>query len=193
MANRAVIGRLNSTHGDGVFISQHNDNVLSISKPMEFHSKMAAGLHVFYYAQGTINSGQSVTISHNWGSHMGISFASVRPLFAVRWSYPDEIVNGVATCCYPPVEYEADFEEAGDCIEEDDDGNCEEQEDDIQFTLQEGVHVKHLNYSQIQITNYMTGRTVDNQQGSPTTTGTKTIYYAILVFHEQDWTGGAGL
>ena len=192
MANRAVIGRLNSTHGDGVFISQHNDNVLSISKPMEFHSKMAAGLHVYYYAQGNISSGASVTIQHNWATSNSYA-TSNRGLFSVRWSYPDEIVNGVATCCYPPVEYEADFEEAGDCIEEDDDGNCEEQADDIQFSLQEGVHVKHLNANQIQITNYMTGRTVDDQQSSPTTTGTKTIYYAILVFHEQDWTGGAGL
>lgn len=192
MANRAVLGRLDATHGDGVYVSQHNDNILSITKPMEFHSKMAAGLHVYYYAQGTVNTGASVTIQHNWAT--GNSYAiSKRGLFSVRWSYPDEIVSGVATCCYPPVEYEADTEEEGDCIEEDDDGNCEENEEDIQYSLREGVHVKHLNANQIQITNYMTGKTVDDQQSSPTTTGTKTIYYAILVFHEEDWTGGAGL
>lgn len=192
MANRAVIGRLDSTHGDGVFISQHNDNVLSITKPMEFHSKMASGMHVFYYAQGTVNSGQSVTISHNWGSHMGVSYANNRPLFAVRWSYPDEIVGGVATACYPPIEYEADMEEPGDCLDEEED-ECFEYAEDIQYSIREGVHVKHLNYSQIQITNYMEGLTVDDQTGSPSTTGTKTIYYAIVVFHEEDWTGGAGL
>ena len=101
MTKRAVLGGTTQFSTKALYVSQNSDNVDSITKPMEFHPGMASGMHVFYYTQGTVNapalgSESSVTITHNWGN-TGSHGTNDRPLFAMRWSYPHEIVNGEAT------------------------------------------------------------------------------------------------
>ena len=194
MTKRAVLGGTTQFSTKALYVSQNSDNVDSITKPMEFHPGMASGMHVFYYTQGTVNapalgSESSVTITHNWGN-TGSHGTNDRPLFAMRWSYPHEIVNGEATACYPPVIYE------GENVEEDSD-SCEEDEESGEETCEqysiyitEGATAEHLNKNQIKIENYMYGNTDDQNE---TQSGEKVLYYALLVFYEHDWTGGKGL
>ena len=193
MANRVVLGELSTTHGDGLFISQHNDNILSITKPMEFHSKMAASLQVFYYAQGVINApnfqgSRNVDITHNWGTTNSHG-TNDRPLFAVRWSYPSEISGGLATACYPPNYYESEIQvtECEDEEESGDEENCE----DFGDYIYEGCQVQHQSKDVIRIFNEMAGHTSDTD--GDTSGSNKALYYAIVVFYEHDWTKGEGL
>lgn len=189
--NRLVLGNLSTEHGRGLYISQNGDNILSISKPMEFHSKMAASLQVFYYDEGIITapdflSSNSVDITHNWGT-TGSHGTNDRPLFAVRWSYPSDIVNGVATACYPPNFYESEIQ----FTECEDDGEEEENCEDFSDYITEGCQVQHQSNNVIRIYNEMGGHSSDVD--GDTTGSTKALYYAIVVFYEHDWTKGEGL
>ena len=189
--NRVVLGNLSTEHGRGLYISQNADNILSITKPMEFHSKMAASLQVFYYDEGIITapdflSSNSVDITHNWGT-TGSHGTNDRPLFAVRWSYPSDIVNGVATACYPPNFYESEIQVTECEDDEEEEENCE----DFSGYITEGCQVQHQSNNVIRIYNEM-GVHSDDIDGD-TTGSTKALYYAIVVFYEHDWTKGEGL
>lgn len=189
--NRVVLGNLSTEHGRGLYISQNSDNILSISKPMEFHSKMAASLQVFYYDEGIITapdflSSNSVDITHNWGT-TGSHGTNDRPLFAVRWSYPSDIVNGVATACYPPNFYESEIQVTECEDDEEEEYNCE----DFSDYITEGCQVQHQSNNVIRIYNEMGGHS-DDIDGD-TAGSTKALYYAIVVFYEHDWTKGEGL
>ena len=192
--NRVVLGNLSTEHGRGLYISQNADNILSITKPMEFHSKMAASLQVFYYDEGSIpapgvTESTYVDITHNWGT-TGSHGTNDRPLFAVRWSYPSDIVSGVATACYPPNQYDNEIQ-VTECQEEEESGDeidCE----DFNSNIYEGCGVSHQSNNVIRIRNYMGGAYDDNSGGDVSGT-TKVLYYAIVVFYEHDWTKGEGL
>ena len=94
-----------------------------------------------------------------------------QPLYALRWTDSGDISGGVATKAYSPniadsyfVEYEGD-----------------EVEDEGEVSW--GCNAVHSGNNAIIITNNSGG-----DQGN-----TLTIYYAIVIFHEADYSGGQGL
>ncbi len=194
MTKRVALGNItiNSTNTKGFFISQKSDDVTSFTKPLEVHSGVGAGLHVFYRSQGIISantaSGQlaspnSVDITHNWGTSGGHG-TDERPLFAVRWNRPQDLSSGVAQRVFTP--NNASFFSEDVTITGDDD---EEEEDVVQLEYAEGCKVSHQSNNVIRIQNFSMGIFGDNQsflQGN-------SLYYAIVVFYEHDWTGGNGL
>ena len=200
MTKRAAIGNItiNSTDTKGFFISQQSDDVTNFTKPLEFHSGMAAGLHVFYKSEGIItapNYGGNYSsyppartfadITHNWGTS-GNHGTGDRPLFAVRWNRPQDLgVGGVAVRCFPPNASEY-FEQITTITSGDDDEEAEDQE---QFEFKDGCSVEHLNRNTIRIYNENVGGHGDNQNFQRG----NSLYYAIVVFYEHDWTGGNGL
>ena len=194
MSNKRVAAgniTIDSTDTKGFFVSQHGDHVTSFTKPLEFHSSMASSMHVFYYTQGTIAAPTAsgsipnatyVDITHNWGNNGGHG-NDERPLFAVRWSRPSDISSGVATQCYPPNQA-AWYEQTEECEGEEEEEDCTQEESENH----EGCSVAHLNKNQIRIYNQNLGFLSDYGRVNG-----DTIYYALVVFYEYDWTGGAGL
>ena len=72
MTKRVALGNItiNSTDTKGFFISQKSDDVTNFTKPLEVHSGVGAGLHVFYRAQGTITAPQMLgSYGNNWQRH----------------------------------------------------------------------------------------------------------------------------
>ena len=192
MTDRVAIGKLsiNSSDNRGLFISQHADPVTSFTKPLEFHSGAAAGLQVFYYAEGSIAAPTSsgsipsatyIDVTHNWGTSNSHASGD-RPLFAVRWSRASDITNNIATQCYPPNTGEY-YEQVEEC-----DGGEEEECTQEQSENYEGCSVQHQSNNQIRIYNQNKGYLDDYSRSNGAA-----IYYAIVVFYEHDWTGGAGL
>jgi len=168
MANRILIGN-RSTGGYGVYVSQNGENVLNTTNALQFDSRMGASLIVHSFAQGTITPAQaSASITHNLGYN---------PLFAVRWNTANEIAGGVATKVYTPVNSTGEF------IEMEDGGDEIESEGDINF----GMFTRHANTNTIEINNAF------DAGGDLDTLTVPTLYYAIVVFHEADFTGGIGL
>ena len=194
MTKRVALGNItiNSTDTKGFFISQKSDDVTNFTKPLEVHSGVGAGLHVFYRAQGIISantaSGQLATpgsadITHNWGTSGGHG-TDERPLFAVRWNRPQDLSSGVAQRVFTP--NNPSFFSEDVTITGDDD---EQEEDVVQLEYAEGCKVSHQSNNVIRIQNFSMGIFGDNQsflQGND-------LYYAIVVFYEHDWTGGNGL
>ena len=195
MTKRVALGNItiNSTDTKGFFISQKSDDVTNFTKPLEVHSGVGAGLHVFYRSQGIISantaSGQlatpnSVDITHNWGTTGGHG-TDERPLFAVRWNRPQDLSGGVAQRVFTP-NNASFFEEDVTITGEDED---DQEEDVVQLEYAEGCKVSHQSNNVIRIQNFSMGIYGDNQsflQGN-------SLYYAIVVFYEHDWTGGNGL
>ena len=172
MANRILIGN-RSTGGYGVYVSQNGDNVLDTTNALQFDSRMGASLIVQSFAQGSIAANTSGTASVDITHSLGYN-----PLFAVRWNLSIHLSSGVATKVYTPAQASAvyvDQEESGD------DGN----EGDAEF----GVSVTHASTNAIRIFNRFNVNG-NYQIGTPSR---PTIYYAIVVFHEADFTGGKGL
>jgi hypothetical protein len=168
MANRILIGN-RATGGHGIYVSQSGENVLTTSNALQFDSRMGASLIVHSFAQGTITAAQvNTNITHSLGYN---------PLFAVRWNTANEIAGGVATKVYTPAESSGEF------IEMEDGGEEVESDGDLNF----GMTVRHLNTNTIQIENvFIAGGDLD-------TISEPTLYYAIVIFHQQDFTGGLGL
>ena len=168
MANRILIGN-RATGGHGIYVSQSGENVLTTSNALQFDSRMGASLIVHSFAQGTITAAQTDTnITHSLGYN---------PLFAVRWNTANEITGGVATKVYTPTSSSGEF------IEMEPEGEEVESEGDLSF----GMHVRHLNANSINIqSDFNVGGDLDNLS-------VPTLYYAIVIFHQEDFTGGLGL
>jgi hypothetical protein len=202
MTKRVALGNItiNSTDTKGFFISQKSDDVTNFTKPLEVHSGVGAGLHVFYRAQGII-SAPTMTgsysnnwppapthadITHNWGT-TGSHGTDERPLFAVRWNRPQDLaVGGKAARVFTP--NNASFFSQDTTITSDDEDD-EQEEDQVQLEYAEGCKVSHQSNNVIRIQNFSLGIAGDDQsfqQGN-------SLYYAIVVFYEHDWTGGNGL
>ena len=200
MTKRVALGNItiNSTDTKGFFISQKSDDVTNFTKPLEVHSGVGAGLHVFYRAQGII-SAPTMTgsysnnwppapthadITHNWGT-TGSHGTDERPLFAVRWNRPQDLaVGGKAARVFTP--NNASFFSQDTTLEGDED---EQEENQVQLEYAEGCKVSHQSNNVIRIQNFSLGIAGDDQsfqQGN-------SLYYAIVVFYEHDWTGGNGL
>ncbi len=168
MANRILIGS-RATGGYGLYVGKSGQNVLTTTEPMQFDSRMGASAIVQSFGQNSISAGSTSDFTHNLGYN---------PLFAVRWNLPSDLSSGVAQRVYTPVFADSDVEE----IDEDRDETIFEAE--VGF----GIKVSHLNTNTIRLENYFS---VDNGDLSGETP--PTLYYAIVVFHEADYTGGTGL
>ena len=162
MANRILIGN-RATGGQGLYVSQDGDNVLTTTNAMQFDSRMAASAIVHSFAQGTISGNSVADITHNLG---------YQPLFAVRWNYGTEISNGVATQVYSPCVTDSETESFFD--------------PEFLGQIEWGVSAGHSSVNNIRITNF---HRTSGDYGSHTAP----IYYAIVIFHEADFTGGQGL
>ena len=166
MANRVLIGD-RSTGGYGCYISKNGEDVLTTTNSLIFDSRMGASAIVHSYAQGTLVGEASTNITHNLGYN---------PLYALRWTDSGDISGGVATKAYSPnsaESYAEEYEEEGE-------------EEELVWEASElwGCDAEHLNTNSIRITGYSS-----NDQG----TTVRTVYYAIVIFHEADYTGGQGL
>tara|TARA_R110001592_G_C13072085_1_gene741881 strand:+ start:453 stop:959 length:507 start_codon:yes stop_codon:yes gene_type:complete len=168
MANRILIGS-RATGGYGLYVGKSGQNVLTTTEPMQFDSRMGASAIVQSFGQNSISAGSTSDFTHNLGYN---------PLFAVRWNLPSDLSSGVAQRVYTPAFSDSDIEE----IDEDRDETIFEAE--VGF----GIRVSHLNTNTIRLENYFS---VDNGDLSGETP--PTLYYAIVVFHEADYTGGTGL
>ena len=162
MANRILIGN-RATGGQGLYVSQDGDNVLTTTNALQFDSRMAASAIVHSFAQGTIGGNSVADITHNLG---------YTPTFAFRWNYGTEVSGGVATQVYSPCVTDSETEEFGG--------------DGFSGTIQWGASAGHSSVNNIRITNF---HETTGDFGSHTAT----IYYAIVIFHEADFTGGQGL
>lgn len=200
MANRIAIGRrasgssdrglmvsgLNTSTGSGTTSSPYGRaDVTSSSSVHNFDSQahVGGGMHVFYYAQNILNDGSgtdqtSTIITHNWGTRTGAASGD-RPLYALRWSYPKDIVNGVAVRCYKPGIYESIYTET---VDEEESGD----EEEISWEVNEGVEAEHVDSNSIRIYNKMRGAGSASENNHPG----HAIYWALVVFWEDDYNGG---
>ena len=163
MANRVLIGD-RSTGGLGLYVSQAGDDVLTTTSAMQFDSRMGSGLIVHSYGQGSSGAGIN-TITHSLG---------YAPLFAVRWSDEDDIVSGVATKAYTAAKY------------------LEETEDyygDNYYTFESGITTA-ITTTTLTIRNE---QDYGGQHANSNSSYDRDIYYAWVIFHQADYTGGRGL
>jgi len=203
MANRVAIGRRASGQTDrGLNISGLSSGSLTnfdnVTTPAAIHNLdssdvIGGSLSVYKFGQGTItkptdDEGRLATIQHQWASNvLQDSDSTKNPLFAVRWNLAADLTNGVATRVYTPNYYDAVHEEETDNCEDEEDGeeNCET----VTFVLQEGVRVA-IRPNALDIFNFSMGVLNEEEGGL---TGGHTIYYAYAIFHQEDFTNGAGL
>jgi len=171
MANRVLIGN-RATGGHGIYVSQDGDNVLDTTNALQFDSRMGASAIVHSFGQGTVVANTSGTAFADFTHNLGYN-----PLFAVRWNLSTHLSGGVATKVYTPATASAFYIDTGE----------EEPENDGEADF--GVSVTHASTNAIRIFNRYN---VDGNfiLGTPSR---PTIYYAIVVFHEADFTGGFGL
>ena len=163
MANRILIGN-RATGGQGLYVSQDGDNVLTTTNALQFDSRMAASAIVHSFAQGTIGGNSVADITHNLG---------YTPTFAFRWNYATELdSNNRATQVYSPCITDSATEEFGG--------------DGFAGSIQWGASAGHSSVNNIRITNF-------HQTTEDFGSHTATIYYAIVIFHQEDFTGGQGL
>jgi hypothetical protein len=171
MANRILIGN-RATGGHGIYVSQSGENVLNTTNALQFDSRMGASVIVQSFGQGTVAANTSGTAYADFTHNLGYN-----PLFAVRWNLSTHLSSGVATKVYTPATASAEYQEQ------------EEEEEGNDGSAEFGVSVVHASTSAIRIFNrYDVDGTF--QLGLPSR---PTIYYAIVVFHQADFTGGKGL
>ena len=171
MANRVLIGN-RATGGHGIYVSQDGDNVLDTTNALQFDSRMGASAIVHSFGQGTVVANTSGTAFADFTHNLGYN-----PLFAVRWNLSTHLSGGVATKVYTPAQASASYVES--------EGEEEENDGSAEF----GVSVTHASTNAIRIFNRydVDGTFILGTPSRPT------IYYAIVVFHEADFTGGFGL
>ena len=164
MANRVLLGN-RATGGYGLYVSQSGENVLDTTNALQFDSRMGASLIIHSYGQGSIAGGASAhTITHSLGYN---------PLFAVRWS--ETLTSGLATKTHTVAYQDMTYVE------------YEEEEESASGEATWGCSVAHASTNAITITN------LSNAQGDNSGNTLRTLYYAYVIFHEADFTGGQGL
>mgnify|MGYP003627856320 CR=1 FL=1 len=201
MSNRIALGRRRSSSGDrglmisGLSTSQTGRNGSSApynrgNQPHNFDSQehVGGGMHVFYYGQGTLTAGATAYISHAWGTTNSTATAD-RPLYAVRWSYSTDLTNGVAVRTRTPGSYFATETSSGSGFDDEPGFGGGGGGGSTTYKVFEGLITEHTSKDQIKLTSRMIG---DNNQGANNHNG-HTIYYAILVFHEDDYNGGRSI
>jgi len=198
MANRVAIGRRSSSNSDRGFnvsglqsgsLTAFSD-VTSSAAIHNFDSSDVVGgsLSVFKYGQGQItNAGSRAEIHHNWASMVIDDYDSdKKPLFAVRWNFASDLTNGKATQVYHPNFYIGEHEEETDNCEEEEEGyeNCETET----FIIEEGISV-FTTGNKLTIVNECHGVNSDFIENQ----NEKSIYYAYVVFYQEDFTNGKGI
>ena len=91
MANRVLIGN-RATGGQGIYVSQNGEDVLTTTNALQFDSRMAASAVVHSFGQGDIPANTSGTAYDDFTHNLGYN-----PLFAVRWNLSTHLSGGVAT------------------------------------------------------------------------------------------------
>ena len=152
-----------STGGYGLYVSKNGEDVLTTTNSLAFDSRMGASAIVQSYGQGSLSGGAGVTITHNLG---------YKPLYALRWTDQGDISSGVATKAYSPNMAESYFV------------LMEEEEVEEEGGESWGCRANHDGVNEIDIVNEST----NDFDNTP-----RTIYYAYVIFHEADYTGGQGL
>lgn len=170
MANRVLIGN-RATGGQGIYVSQNGEDVLTTTNALQFDSRMAASAVVHSFGQGTVTANTSGTAFADFTHNLGYN-----PLFAVRWNLSTHLSGGVATKVYNPSKASAFYIDTGE----------EEVENDGEADF--GISVTHASTNAIRIYNRF-----DRDGNFNIVPSRPTIYYAIVVFHQADFTGGAGL
>ena len=146
-----------------LYVSKTGDNVLTTTNSLAFDARMGASLIVHSYGQGSISPNSSVTITHNLG---------YKPTYALRWSDSGDITSGLATKTYSPNESSSVFAE------------YEEEEISDDGEVDWGCTASNFGVNSFLINNHS-----NNDMGLTN----RTIYYAYVIFHEADFTGGRGL
>jgi len=175
MANRILVGS-HSAFGYGLFVSQSGDDVLNPSKALIFDSRAGNAWTIKKIQQGSIAAnGTEHTINHGLGYN---------PLVAMRWS--TSITNGVATETYDPGWAQTFFENPAQ-------GGG--QGDTYQDTFRDGCIWTHADTNNIKVWNMCNEAYVDEgeEDGDQNFLSNSTVYYAIVIFHNGDFTGGKGL
>ena len=152
-----------TTGGYGLYVSKTGDNVLTTTNSLAFDARMGASLIVHSYGQGSIAGNSNVVITHSMG---------YKPAFAVRWSDSGDISSGLATKTYSPNTASSTFV------------TYEEEEVDEEGEMNWGCEISSVTINSFRITNES-----NNDMGETN----RTIYYAYVIFHEADFTGGQGL
>ena len=152
-----------STGGYGLYVSKSGENVLSTTNSLQFDSRMGASLIVHSYGQGSIAGNSVVTITHNLG---------YKPVFSVRWSDSGDISSGLATKTYSPNTATSTFI------------TYEGEEVDEEGEVNWGCEIQSVGVNSF---------VISNQSNNDMGLTNRTIYYAYVIFHEADYTGGQGL
>ena len=143
---------------------------------------IGGGLQSYSWHQGTLSitggSGTTdvaTTITHEWGTNSGAATAA-RPAYALRWSHSTDITSGVATRCFPPMEVYSD----GEIYEE------EEGEEELIAEWNDGFHIygEHIDKDNIKVE--LEAYDIDGGRAT-------TIYWALIIFFEEDYTGGKSI
>ena len=177
MANRISIG--NHSYGYGLYVSKSGDDVLNPSKALVFDSRAGNAWTIKQIAEGSI--GPNASPNYNTVNH-GLGY---NPLVAVRWS--TSITNGKATETYDPAFGEVFYENPtqgggyGDVYTD---------------TYRDGCVWTHHDTNNIRIYNMCNeAYTADpgEEDGDQNFNSNSTVYWACIVFHNGDFTGGRGL
>ena len=143
---------------------------------------IGGGLQVYKYYQGsliqTTNSHDEMEtdITHNWGlDQYGSNHSGKTPAFAFRWTPSQEVSGGLATKTYHPINYyrHETYEE----VEEEEENFSETEV----FVRVEAQHV-NANTIRVHFDNYDTDFN-----------GSSGIYYALIIFYEDDYNGGKSI
>lgn len=178
MANRILIGS-HSSFGYGLFVSKDGDDVTNPSKPLIFDSRAGNAWSIKQVVENSIAPNASPiyhTINHGLGYN---------PLVAMRWS--TSITNGKATEVYDPgwgeVFYEDGVQGGG-------------QGDVFSTTWRDGCVWTHHDTNNIRVYNMCNEAYLENdpiEVNDENFLSNSTVYYAMVVFHNADFTGGDGL
>ena len=166
MVNRVLVGN-RATGGYGLYVSKNGEDVLDTINALAFDSRMGASTVLHSYGQGSIaGGGAAQSLTHNLGYN---------PLFALRWSNPEDISSGLATKTYNVADAEMTYTE------------YEEEEESASGGATWGCSVSHANTNTITVTN------LSGADGDSSSATLRILYYAFVIFHQADFTGGRGL
>jgi len=133
MANRVLLGN-RATGGEGLYVSQSGDDVLTTTNPLAFDSRAGESLIVEAYGQTILASRHTnvtyANTTYTANTHTITHGLGYDPAYAVRWCRVSDLdSNGIATQVFNPVAY--GFQEVIPAEEE--------EEDDEEFQSTAGV------------------------------------------------------
>ena len=190
MANRVIIGKRGSDYG--LFASRSGIDVTDTSSTdhLSFDSSAATCLIVHSFCEGILTS-----FNDWWGGAQSISFGGVtytssqvtithnlgyEPAFAVRWNRYIDLSSGVATAVYSP--FSIQVEEEIDTGEEEEGGAVFEP-----TVGADGGCLATVSNTTLKIENTFRDYFATN---STTVNNSAAIYYAYVIFKEENFING---